>query len=212
MNKLTDFIKRYGIAGCLHKVIYRIGKSLGITYIQYFAYFKTLPETIDAHSLPPYRRMTLDDFKKQAESDKEEQPKPNSEWFNNRKLKQIEGFINKPGFAYYGIYEGEELICYGAVSMDYDNFIYQQTNPKAAYLFDDYTQTRYRGRGLHQKIVGIREYEAWKQGKSVTFAYVQSDNRASAKGFERCGYVARIKLIYRQVGRHKPFSRKSVKI
>lgn len=74
-------------------------------------------------------------------------------------------------------------------------------DPNTAYLFDDYTNPYHRGEGLHRKIIAIREYEARKQGKSVTFAYVQSSNRASAKGFKRCGYVARIKLIYKQIGK-----------
>lgn len=44
-------------------------------------------------------------------------------------------------------------------------------DPNTAYLFDDYTNPYHRGEGLHRKIIAIREYEARKQGKSVTFAY-----------------------------------------
>lgn len=85
-------------------------------------------------------------------------------------------------------------------------------DPNTAYLFDDYTNPYHRGEGLHRKIIAIREYEARKQGKSVTFAYVQSSNRASAKGFKRCGYVARIKLIYKQIGKNRPFKRKFIEL
>lgn len=204
MNKLTDIVKRYGIIGCLHKIIFRIGRLLGITYIKYLAYFKNLPEVIDTDSLLQYRKMTMNDFKLQAES--------NTEWFNNRKLKQLERFINEPGYSYYGIYNGDKLICYGGISMNYDNFINQKTNPEAAYLFDDYTNPQYRGKGLHKKIVDIREYEAWSQGKSITFAYVSSTNYASAKGFKHCGYVAKIKLIYTKIGKKGPFKRRLIPI
>lgn len=204
MNKLTDIIKRNGIQGCLQKVIFRTGKCLGFTYIQYFAYFKNLPERMDADLLPSYQKMTMNDFRKQTEFDEA--------WFNSKKLKQIEGFIDEPGFSYYGIYDNDKLMCYGAISMDYDNFINRKMDPNAAYLFDDYTNPRYRGKGLHQQIVELREYEAWKQNKSIAFAYVSSSNYASAKGFKRCGYIVKIKLIYKQMGKSKPLKREFIKI
>lgn len=204
MNKLTDIIKRYGIVGCLHKIIFKVGKLLGITYIKHLAYFKELPEIIDTNALVQYQKMTMDDFRKQIKSDQK--------WFNNHKLKQIEGYIDKPGYAYYGIYDGDKLMCYGGVSMEFDNFIYRKTNPEAAYLFDDYTNPHYRGKGLHQKIVAIREYEARNLNKSITFAYVLSSNRASTKGFKRCGYVAKIKLIYTKIGKKELFKRRLIPI
>lgn len=204
MNKLLDILKQYGIAGFLYKVILRIGKSVGITYFKHLGYFKSLPPTIDGHSLPLYHKMTMNDFRKQAEFD--------PQWFNNYKLKQIERFINEPGFTYYGIYEGEKLTCYGGLSVDYDNFINRKIDEQAAYLFDDYTNPLYRGKGLHKKIIDIREYEAKCLNKSITFAYVSSVNRASAKGFKRCGYVPRLKLIYKRIGKSKPLERNIVKI
>ena len=137
---------------------------LGITYIKYLAYFKELPETIDTDTLVQYHKMTMDDFRKQMKFD--------GKWFNNRKLKQIERFIDQPGYSYYGIYDGDNLICYGAISTNHDNFINRKMDPNTAYLFDDYTNPYHRGEGLHRKIIAIREYEARKQGKSVTFAYV----------------------------------------
>ena len=88
---------------------------LGITYIKYLAYFKELPETIDTDTLVQYHKMTMDDFRKQMKFD--------GKWFNNRKLKQIERFIDQPGYSYYGIYDGDNLICYGAISTNHDNFI-----------------------------------------------------------------------------------------
>lgn len=57
----------------------------------------------------------MDDFRKQIKFD--------GKWFNNRKLKQIERFIDQPGYSYYGIYDGYNLICYGAISTNHDNFI-----------------------------------------------------------------------------------------
>lgn len=98
MNKLTDIIKRYGIIGCLYKTIFKVVRMLGITYIKYLAYFKELPETIDTDTLVQYHKMTMDDFRKQMKFD--------GKWFNNRKLKQIERFIDQPGYSYYGIYDG----------------------------------------------------------------------------------------------------------
>lgn len=107
---------------------------------------------MDATSLPQYHKMSMDDFKKQAEHD--------GKWFTNRKLNQIEKYINEPGYSYYGIYDGDRLMCYGGISTEHDNFINKEINPKAAYLFDDYTNPDYRGKGLHRKMIGIREYEA----------------------------------------------------
>lgn len=204
MNKLTDIVKRYGIKGCLYKMILRFGRLSGVTYIKYLAYFKSLPPAMDNNSLPQYQRMTMDNFRKQAKLD--------PQWLNNRKLNQIESFINEPGYSYYGIYEEDKLICYGGISMDYDNFIHRKTDSGAAYLFDDYTNPLYRGKGLHKKIIEIREYETWRQEKSITFAYVLSSNPASAKGFKRCRYVPRLKLIYKQIGKNKPLERKIIKL
>lgn len=204
MNKLTDIFKRYGLRICLLKIFFRIGKLLGITYVQYKAYFKNLPETIDAHSLPPYRKMDMNDFRIQAAFD--------TQWFSNKKLQQIENLINRPGFSYYGIYDGDKLMCYGGISMEHDYFLNRKIEGNAAYLFDDYTNPHYRGKGLHRKIVYIREYVAWNLNKSVTFAYVLSLNPASAKGFIRCGYTAKMKLIYRQIGKDKPLKREFIKV
>lgn len=204
MNRLTDIYKRYGLRGCLHKVIFRLGKSIGITYVQHKAYFKKLPSTIDACSLPPYRKMSMNDFMIQAEFDRE--------WFTERKLKQIENLINRPGFSYYGLYDGDKLMGYGGISLEYDYFLNRKMEDKSAYLFDDYTNPYYRGKGLHRIIIHIREYEIWKQNKSVAFAYVLSSNPASAKGFIRCGYAAKLKLTYKQTGKNKPFKRDIIKI
>lgn len=204
MNKPIDILKRYGITGCLYKVLLRIGESAGITYIKYLAYFKSLPPTIDASSLPPYQKMTMNDFRKQAKLD--------PQWFNNYKLNQIGKLINEPGYAYYGIYEGEKLICYGGISVDYDNLINRKIDEQAAYLFDDYTNPLYRGKGLHKKIIDIREYEAKRQNKSIVFVYILSFNQASAKGFKRCGYMPRLKLEYKRIGKNKPLERNIIKI
>lgn len=204
MNRLTDIYKRYGLRGCLHKVIFRIGKSIGLTYVQYKAYYKNLPALLDNSSLTSYRKMSMNDFRRQAEYD--------TKWFTERKLKQIENLINRSGFSYYGLYDGDKLMGYGGISLEHDYFLNRKIENNAAYLFDDYTNSRYRGKGLHRMIIHIREYEVWKQGKSVTFAYVLSSNPASAKGFIRCGYAAKLKLTYKQTGRNKPIQREIIKI
>lgn len=200
MNKLTDIVKRYGLLGCLRKTIYKILGLFGISYTKYFGYFKTLPETKGVTTLPQYHKMSMDDFKLQAKYD--------GKWFTARKLNQIEKFINEPGYSYYGIYDGDKLICYCGISLEYDNFINRETNPQAAYLFDDYTNPNYRGMGMQRKMIELREHEAKACNKSATYAYVQSTNRASEKNYKRCGYVAQIELIYKRTSKNKPYNLK----
>lgn len=200
MNRLTDKIKRYGIAGCLSKAVLRLGRAAGITYFGYKAYYKELSASIAPPALPPYRRMTLKEFQEQSESD--------PQWLSHRKLEQIAKYINKPGFAYYGVFEGERLMSYGGLSLEYDNFLYRVNPPETAYLFDAYTNPLYRGRGLHRQIIAIREHEAYAAGKSATYAYVLSSNLASAKGFKRGGYEARFKVTFKQIGKRQTLEQK----
>lgn len=200
MNNIADIIKRYGIIGCIKKTILKVLGLFGISYIKYFGYFKTLTETMDVTSLPQYHKMSMEDFKRQAAYD--------GKWFTNRKLNQIEKYINEPGYSYYGMYDGDRLMCYGGISTEHDNFINKEINPKAAYLFDDYTYPDYRGKGLHRKMIGIREYEARNKKKSITYAYVLSTNRASAKNYKRGGYVAQIELVYKRTSKSKPYEMK----
>lgn len=191
MGKYIGYIRLYGIGGFLCLFIQKIRKVLFRRYTTtYYALFKKLTAEIDPAHLPAYRTLTWEDFQAAAAQHPAD--------FDEQTMQRIEQHLQRPEFFYYGVYEENRLLCYAALSLQYNTFLGERNVEKFAYLFDDYTLPPYRGAGWHRKMVAIREYEAKKQGKNVVFAYVGTYNRASLKGFQRAGFFVRYKLTFQK--------------
>ena len=177
-----------GLAGrCVLKVLSAVGIRLKVTYL----YRKRLGEVVD-EDCTGYRELFLPDFEKQVSV--------NPERFTPEKMRRVRQSFGVEGNHAYGIYDGEVLAAYAWTATRWLITEEHRLRDDTGFLWDDYTHPAYRGRGLHGKLVRIRERELVKAGKTVALVTVAFYNRASKVAFERAGYVVRSKLYAYSIG------------
>ena len=135
------------------KVLSFFGVKLRITC----QYAKKLTQDVAEKTCLQYKVLVLDDFEGQAAV--------NPEWFTKVKMQKIRQWISVEGNCAYGIYDNEILAAYGWISSEWMVHKEKLLKPNVGYLWDDYTHPLYRGRGLHGKLVKIREENLRRLGK-----------------------------------------------
>lgn len=184
-DRLKESYMRYrfrGFAGkCMVKLLGAAGVQLRIMY----CYVKRI-ETAGNIVSGGYRELCYRDF--------EAQVPVLPERFTQEKMSRIRDGFSVEGNHAYGIYDGDVLAGYGWISTLWMVREGRRLKAEYGYLWDDFTHPAYRGRGIHGRLIRIREQELVEAGKTVAVSEVDFFNRASQVGFERAGYVLRSKV------------------
>ena len=80
------------------------------------------------------------------------------------------------------------LAAYGWTSEQYLGVSKRLLEEGDGYLWDDYTHPDFRGQGWHGRLIRLREEVLRNGGKRRTLSIIARHNRASRRGYQRCGY------------------------
>lgn len=179
INRLKSALRRYGWWGMVQNVCGKAWALLGIhkTYMQIWAHDLCAQ---DATSVVAYQTLTLADF----EAHRAEDPA----WFTPLKMKKLARYFSVPGSRAFGCVVEGRLVAYGWTSEQYLGMSKCLLEAGDGYLWDDYTHPDFRGQGWHERLIRLREEELRKAGKVRALAIVVRHNRASRRGYQRCGF------------------------
>lgn len=201
-GKLNDSFRRYGMRGLVEKVILYLLNAVGIRCEREYCFSISVLADSFSFLIPEqyfhdFKKLTLEDFQLYGD--------PN--WYNPEKMAVMERCFEEKGNAAYGIIEQSRLVCSGWLSLvkfgDDAEGLFPFLKDSDCYLWDDYTHPAFRGKGLHRWLTAYRLYEASKSGKKKAFSFVAAFNRASVKGFLRCGFEKKQIFWNYKIGRGK---------
>lgn len=183
LKNIKNYIKKFGIGGTFkfaRKIL--IDKLTGGKYKRVSYYVYDLENLKD--EAPDEKIIEVGDVEFVAAKDYDPQ------WFTDKKVNKILGALNSPDQSAYAYVDDGEIVSYGLLNSKIrsnDESVYPW-GEQDAYLWDDYTNPKFRGQGLHRKIILHRLKKAKEMGKRYAWSIVNDYNRPSYKNFERMGF------------------------
>lgn len=179
IQRLKSALRRYGWWGMAQNVCGKAWTLLGIhkEYMQLWAH-DLYPQVEE--SGVAYQELTLADFEAHRLDD--------TAWFTPLKMKKLARYFSVPGNRAFGCVVEGRLVAYGWTSEQYLGVSKRLLEEGDGYLWDDYTHPDFRGQGWHGRLIRLREEVLRNGGKRRTLSIIARHNRASRRGYQRCGY------------------------
>lgn len=195
MKKKLKEIKRncklYGRKGAL--IYYGLGqikKFLHIEIKRSVFYVCDLDKVLQKPDVE-FRKLNFADFEKEAHF-----PEVRKQgWYTPTKIEIIRKRFEKNRAEAYGHFDGENLSSSGWIEYDIKNIGERQLNGRNAFLFDDYTDPRFRGRGYQSAIIAFRLYHVQKAGYDFAWSNVYDYNRQSRRNYLKAGFHPTVELL-----------------
>lgn len=200
-RSISDLIKRYGIAGIVCNMALKILTVFKIYLEPNYCLTKDLDPKIvseieDNPCYAHFRELSYEDFIRYGDKN----------WFTEQKLAfMLPNF--KGQHKAYGLVENDLIVCSAWISLRQfgDDLFKVMPELKAnhGYLWDDYTHPSFRGKGLHRQLINYRLYQLCKSDCERAYAFVATYNKASYRGFLRCGFEKKQIFWNYKIGRGK---------
>ena len=181
--------RRFGIKGYTHLAINKVRRLIyGGEIKEHIYLMRDLQKDFPIPEMD-YRQLELKDFEYQASL-----PNGDKKWFNKDKIEKIASYFKQPGQIAYGHYEGEILASYGWINLNGFNLGKYQLTKEDGYLWDDYTNPEFRGRGLQKASILFRMKVLKDMCRLSAWSSVAPHNKASYKNYLRAGFKPKLKI------------------
>lgn len=180
IRRVVSICRRYGFVGVAQRLRDKLYALFGRRR-QCMELWAHGLEECSPEGLPAYQELFLADFEQHQADD--------PAWFTDEKLTKLALYYELPATRAFGCVVEGRLVAYGLISGEYVGYSKRRLRESDGYLWDGYTHPDFRGRGWHEQLIRIREWELRKMGKQRALAFVADFNRASRKGFQQAGYT-----------------------
>lgn len=180
MNNIISLIKRYGFVGIAENLLFKSFRLYGFYDFQIMRllYFDLRKNRIQRENNIQIQRLYFEDFLRCKHND---QIRLNESVINQ--LKERFDTDEDRGEICYGITEDDFLVAYSWISLKYYPRSTIKLRENAAFIYDDYTHPKFRGKGLHKELIRHRLHVLTNMNYHDVYASVDLFNKASLKGF-----------------------------
>lgn len=185
-NFIYTRYKQYSISGVIIKLFLKLLSKVGIQIDVFYSLVYEISSfdinsVLSQNQIELFRKLSLDDFIKYGDKN----------WFSDKKINTIFSLLDNENIV-YGIIKDNLIISSGWISLfkyaGFNENFMPSLKPCDAYLWDAYTHPIYRGNHLHKYLIFYRLYRLKELGKKKAYTFVSIYNKASYKGFSRCGF------------------------